>query len=73
MNNNLDLDNITKNNINILNNLHNFISILDKIELSLSTKINENIKDLNEMKITMDENNTIFRKICENSFGINQM
>jgi hypothetical protein len=61
-----EVNQINQANIKMLDNLKKFTKLLDIIELSINEKLEKDLANLKAMVNTIDENNTIFRKICEN-------
>lgn len=61
-----EVNQINQANIKMLDNLKKFTELLNIIELSINEKLEKDLDNLKAMANTIDVDNTIFRKICEN-------
>lgn len=62
-----ELENVNVENIQTIEKFKKFAILLDKIEISIKLKAKQNIKELQEIKNSIDEDIEIFKLICLNT------
>lgn len=60
---------VNNSNMKVLDNLKKFTDLLDTIEISIKLKLDQEQSDLKNMFNSIEENETIFRIICENTIN----